>query len=191
MEILAGDGLDVPGAGKVRPAEGHDRSQAVADAQQVRQTALHRLVGPPQTVLLVDDDHLLLQMYEQHLVNDQFEVVTAPSGEACLRLLEERTPAAIVLDLVMPGLDGFSVLRRLSKHPDWRHIPVLVFSTRGAPEDIDTALELGATDYIVKTQSTPRDLVEKVGTLLGRRPGSGDPRRLCIAIDRKAPASSK
>ena len=144
-----------------------------------------------QTVLLVDDDQLLLQMYGQQLANDEFEVVTAPSGEACLRLLEERTPAAIVLDLVMPGLDGFGVLERLSRHPDWRHIPVLVFSTRGAPEDIDTALDLGATDYIVKTQSTPRDLAEKVGHLLGRELGSDDTRRLCVAIDRGKPASSE
>jgi len=142
-----------------------------------------------QTVLLVDDDHLLLQMYGQQLANDEFEVVTAPSGEACLRLLEERTPAAIVLDLMMPGLDGFGVLERLSRHPDWRHIPVLVFSTRGAPEDIDTALDLGATDYIVKTQSTPRDLAEKVCHLLGRQPGTNDARRLCVAIDRGQPTS--
>ncbi len=139
-----------------------------------------------QKILLVDDDPLLLQMYEQRLANDEFEVITAPSGEACLRALEQCTPEAIVLDLVMPGLDGFDVLRRLKQHPGWRDIPVLVFSSRGAPEDIDTALGLGAADYIVKTQSTPSDLVEKVETLLAKRAMDEHSRHFRVEIAHQA-----
>jgi len=137
-----------------------------------------------ERVLLVDDDLLLLQMYEQRLVHGEFEVMTATSGEACLRLLDEWQPETIVLDLAMPGLDGFDVLRRLKGHTSWREIPVLVFSARGAPEDIDTALELGATDYLVKTQSTPSDLVKKIETILGRQTPPEDGRHLRIEAQR-------
>ena len=120
-----------------------------------------------ETILLVDDDYLLRQMYEQYLAGDEYDVVTAADGEACLRALEGCHPKAIVLDLVMPGgIDGFDVLRRLKDNPEWREIPVVVFSSRGAPEDIDTALGLGAADYLVKTQSTPSDVVRKVHAVL-------------------------
>jgi DNA-binding response OmpR family regulator len=144
-----------------------------------------------QRILLVEDDHLLLQMYEQRLAHDEFEVITATSGEACLHLLEQCTPAAIALDLVMPGLDGFSVLRRLKQEPQWREIPVLVFSNRGAPEDIDTALELGAADYLVKTQSTPTDLVEKIETMLARRVPGLQVGHVRLEINRAAAARSE
>ena len=142
------------------------------------------------TILLVEDDQLLLQMYEQRLAHDEFEVITATNGEACLRALEQCTPEAIVLDLVMPGLDGFDVLRRLKQHPGWRDIPVLVFSNRGAPEDIETALDLGATDYIVKTQSTPSDLVEKVQTMLAERAQGNSSRHFRLEINRQALGAS-
>jgi DNA-binding response OmpR family regulator len=137
----------------------------------------------PETILLVDDDHLLLQMYEQRLSSNDFEVITAANGEACLRVLEKATPKAIVLDLVMPGLDGFDVLRRLKEHPTWREIPVLVFSSRGAPEDIDTALDLGAAGYIVKTQSTPSDVVNKVAALLGGQAPSDQSRHFRVEVN--------
>jgi DNA-binding response OmpR family regulator len=138
-----------------------------------------------EKVLLVDDDLLLLQMYEQRLAVNQYEVITATNGETCLRLLEEYTPEVIVLDLVMPGLDGFGVLRRLRERPVWRTIPVLVFSARGAPEDIDTALELGAADYIVKTQSTPSDVVERVETLLAKRPAPAHGSHVRVEVNRR------
>ena len=142
-------------------------------------------------ILLVEDDHLLLQMYQQRLANDEFEVITAANGEACLHALEQCTPQAIALDLVMPGLDGFNVLRRLKQDPNWREIPVLVFSNRGAPEDIETALDLGAADYIVKTQSTPTDLVEKIEGLLARRAPSDEDRHLRLEVNRPATAGSE
>jgi len=144
-----------------------------------------------ERVLLVDDDLLLLQMYEQRLVNNQYEVITATNGEACLRLLEEYTPQVIVLDLGMPGLDGFGVLRRLKERPIWRTIPVLVFSARGAPEDIDTALELGAADYIVKTQSTPSDLVDRVETLLAKQAGPGQGPYVRVEVNRRQAKGSE
>ncbi len=136
-----------------------------------------------ETILLVDDDHLLLQMYEQRLASNDFDVITAANGEACLRALEQATPKAIVLDLVMPGLDGFDVLRRLKEHPTWRDIPVLVFSSRGAPEDIDTALDLGAAGYIVKTQSTPSDVVDKVSALLAGQGSGGQSRHFRVEVN--------
>jgi len=144
-----------------------------------------------ERVLLVEDDQLLLQMYEQYLANDQFEVITAPSGEACLLALEKSTPGVIALDLVMPGIDGFNVLRRLREHPQWRDIPVLVLSNRGAPEDIETALDLGAADYIVKTQSTPSDLVSKIQKIVTKQPTEPDTRRFRVPIDTSAPAASE
>ena len=134
-----------------------------------------------ETILLVDDDQLLRQMYEQYLTGDEYDVVTAADGEACLRALEDCHPQAIVLDLMMPGsLDGFDVLRRLKDNPEWREIPVVVFSSRGAPEDIDTALGLGAADYLVKTQSTPNDVVQKVHDVLHVPPPAESKRHLRV-----------
>lgn len=144
-----------------------------------------------EKILLVDDDHLLLRMYERRLASDQFEVITATNGETCLRTLEQITPQAIVLDLVMPGLDGFTVLRRLKDHPEWQAIPVLVFSNRGAPEDIEAALALGADDYIIKTQSTPSDLVEKVQAVLARREAGPEGRHFRIPLNHLAGAASE
>jgi DNA-binding response OmpR family regulator len=144
-----------------------------------------------ERILLVEDDRLLLQMYEQRLVDGEFEVITATNGEACLHLLEQCTPEAIALDLVMPGLDGFGVLRRLKQDPNWRDIPVLVFSNRGAPEDIDTAIELGAAAYLVKTQSTPTDLVEKIEAMLAQRAPGGDARHVRLEVNRAVAAGSQ
>ncbi len=144
-----------------------------------------------EKILLVDDDHLLLRLYEQRLASDQFDVITATNGEMCLRTLEELTPQAIVLDLVMPGLDGLTVLQRLKDHPDWHAIPVLVFSNRGAPEDIDAALALGADDYLIKTQSTPSDLVEKIQAVLGRHEADGEGRRFRVPLNRLAGTASE
>ena len=100
------------------------------------------------SVLVVDDDEMVRELYEGMLAKEDYEVAFAENGEDALAQIARHTPDAMVLDLSMPKMDGFGVLRSLSetKH----QIKILVVTARHAPEDIEKAISLGASDYLAK-----------------------------------------
>lgn len=118
-----------------------------------------------QQILVVDDERPIVQMVEQRLRRDGFDVISATTGADALAALREHMPAALLLDIGLPDLDGFEVLRRL--RADGLSLPVIILTARGEEIDRIVGLELGADDYVVKPFS-PRELVARVRALLRR-----------------------
>jgi DNA-binding response OmpR family regulator len=115
-------------------------------------------------VLVVDDEPMVREVITSYLERDGWRVDTASDGSAALRLLEGPLPDLVVLDLMLPGVDGLSVLARLRGSAD---VPVIVVTARGEEPDRVLGLELGADDYLVKPFS-PRELVARVRSVLRR-----------------------
>ncbi len=126
------------------------------------------MVMPKESVLVVDDEEDILELVKYNLGREGYKVSTVGSGETALRAARARTPDLIVLDLMLPGVDGLEVCRVLKADPQTRDIPILMMSAKGEEADIVTGLELGADDYVTKPFS-PRVLVARVRALL-RRP---------------------
>lgn len=118
-------------------------------------------------VLVVDDEIYIVHILEFTLTMEGYEVLTAADGEEALRRIQDDSPDLVVLDIMMPKMDGYEVLRRLRADEEFRHLPVILLSAKGRPIDRETGLEIGADDYIVKPFS-PRRLLEKIHDLLDR-----------------------
>jgi DNA-binding response OmpR family regulator len=123
------------------------------------------------TVLLVEDDRFLRRAAEATLRQRGFTVVTASDGEEALRQVAAVAPALVLLDLIMPKLQGFEVLKRLKADPSTRSIPVIVLSNLGQDSDVREAMALGATEYLVKSNLSLHELVTRVEAVLGQ-PGA-------------------
>jgi DNA-binding response OmpR family regulator len=118
-----------------------------------------------QRIFIVDDEQTIVQIVEQRLRRDGFDVHSATSGSAALTALRQHPPAAVLLDIGLPDIDGFEVLRRL--RAEGFNVPVIMLTARGEEVDRVVGLELGADDYVVKPFS-PRELVARIRALLRR-----------------------
>jgi two-component system phosphate regulon response regulator PhoB len=126
----------------------------------------------PQTVLVVDDERDLLDLIAHHLKAAGFQVLTATRGAEGARLAAEKQPDLILLDIMLPDVQGTDVLRGLRREPATATIPVIFLTAKGEEVDRVVGFELGAEDYVVKPFS-PRELTLRVKALL-RRAGAGD-----------------
>lgn len=118
------------------------------------------------TILLAEDEPQTAQLIVFKLKQAGYEVVHVEDGEQALALLEITRPGLVVLDGLMPVMDGFEVLRRLKEDQRTRAIPVIMLTARARDKDVVTGLELGAADYMVKPFS-PSELVARVRKVLG------------------------
>jgi len=116
-------------------------------------------------ILICDDDPLLVDLLDYRLTSRGYDVVIARDGGQALACLQETKPDAIVLDAMMPVADGYEVLRRIREDQALAAIPVIMLTARKQERDIVEALELGASDYIVKP-FIPEELVARLGRLL-------------------------
>lgn len=121
-------------------------------------------------ILLVEDSKAVQQMYRNKLTIEQFQVLTADDGMQAIKLLSQEKPDLVLLDLMMPVMDGFKVLQVIKTDRRLSDIPVLVFSAKGQPEEVEKALNLGAAGFIVKSTTKPNEVVEKIRTVLSQRP---------------------
>lgn len=118
-------------------------------------------------ILIVEDDKFLRELISRKLVREQYEVVDAIDGESCLKIIKEEKPDLVLLDLILPGIDGFGVLTKLKDDPLTASVPVIILSNLGQREDIERGLKLGAADYLVKAHFTPNEIIEKIKQALG------------------------
>jgi DNA-binding response OmpR family regulator len=114
------------------------------------------------TILLAEDDRFLRKAAETMLKRHGFAVTTAGDGEEALRLARAAPPGLLLLDLIMPKLQGFDVLKALKDDPATAAIPVIVLSNLGQDSDVQLAKERGAVDYIIKSNIALEALVERV-----------------------------
>lgn len=124
--------------------------------------------GGPATVLIADDDADILELVAFRLERAGYEVLTAGDGEEALSLARERRPALAVLDVMMPKLTGYDVVRAMRDEDGTRDIPVILLTARVQDADVSRGFEAGADDYVRKPFS-PQELRARVEAVLGRR----------------------
>lgn len=120
------------------------------------------MTKPNKKVLVVEDDSLLLDLYRLKLTEDGYEVFIASNGEDGFKSALANQPQLILLDILMPKVDGYTALKNLKSNQKTKKIPVVIFSNLSQKEEIEKGLKLGADDYVVKTSLTPSQLADKV-----------------------------
>lgn len=113
-------------------------------------------------VVIIEDDQFLRELASEKLDHEGFLVHSAVDGPEGLRLISQESPDIVLLDIILPGIDGFEVLKRIKSNDTIKHIPVIMLSNLGQQTDIDHAMRLGAKDYIVKAHHTLDEIIEKI-----------------------------
>ncbi|MDO9532651.1 MAG: response regulator transcription factor [Deltaproteobacteria bacterium] len=121
-----------------------------------------------ETILVVEDEEDIRELLKYNLEKEGYQVLGAATGEEGLRAVRDRRPDLILLDLMLPGLDGLEVCRRIRGEAQTQPLPIIMLTAKGEEADIVTGLELGADDYIVKPFS-PRVLLARLRAALRRR----------------------
>ena len=117
-------------------------------------------------ILIVEDDPFLSSLASEHLTKEGYEVSVALGGAAALEHLKKDIPDLMLLDIIMPEVGGFEVLKIVKADPKYKDIIVIVFSNLGQKQEIEEGKRLGATDFLVKSNFTLKEVVEKIKTLL-------------------------
>jgi two-component system alkaline phosphatase synthesis response regulator PhoP len=119
-----------------------------------------------QKILIIEDEKTLLEAIAKKLQVENYQTYTAMDGEEGLVKVKENKPDLILLDILMPKVDGFEVLESLNKDPDLAKIPVIIISNSGQPVEIERAMSLGVKDYLIKAEFDPEEVVAKVRNVL-------------------------
>ena len=117
-------------------------------------------------VLVVEDDQFLANAYKLKLTKSEYEVRVATDEDALSQMAED-VPDIVLLDLIMPNMDGFATLDAMKKDEKLKSIPVVIASNLGQKEDIDRAKSLGAVDFIIKSNVSIEEIVQKVKSIVG------------------------
>jgi len=126
-------------------------------------------------ILVVDDEIYIVHILDFSLGMEGYEVVTALDGEEALRKVQEAKPDLIVLDIMMPKMDGYETCKALKSDAATKDIPVILLSAKGRNVDMQTGYDVGADDYITKPFS-PRKLVDRINAMLGQTDTSNLPK---------------
>lgn len=129
---------------------------------------------PNENILVVDDEEDILELVKYNLSKEGYEIKCATSGEKALELAKSGKPDLMVLDLMLPGIDGLEVARRLKESRKTRDIPIIMLTAKGEEADIVAGLELGADDYVTKPFS-PRVLIARIRAVVRRRGKETEP----------------
>lgn len=117
-------------------------------------------------VLIVEDDQLIQRMYQKIFTFEKYEVVVAVDGEEGLEKARTEKPTIILLDVMMPKLNGIQVLEKLKQDPETKHIPVIMLSNLAGENDVETALSKGAVKYIIKSEYDPKQIADMVTEII-------------------------
>lgn len=119
-----------------------------------------------KVLLIVEDDALLSRALSDAFSNENFEIVTVANGSDVQDAAEERSPSVILLDLILPGLDGFAVLKQLKSETKTASIPVVVVSNLGSVADVKSVKSLGAAEYFIKANTEIKEIIAFVNKLV-------------------------
>lgn len=117
-------------------------------------------------VFIVEDDPLMLRMYQKIFTFEKYEVATAVDGEDALIKIPYANPTIIMLDVMMPKMNGLQVLERLKADPATKNIPVIMLTNLAGQQDAETALSKGAVKYIVKSEHEPKEVADMVKEII-------------------------
>jgi DNA-binding response OmpR family regulator len=117
-------------------------------------------------ILLVEDDPMIVEMYRLRLEEEHYQVFTTDKGSEALEIARREKPAIILLDVILPEVDGFNILQSIKSDTDISQIPVLLLTNLGQESDREKGQQLGAADYFIKAQHTPVDIIRKIKELI-------------------------
>ena len=120
-----------------------------------------------KSILLVEDDPFLIDIYSTKLKESGFSVEVASDGESALRKVKEKEPDLVILDIVLPQLDGWEILRQIKSDPKLKNIKIIILSNLGQKEEVERGVELGAVKYLIKAHYTPSQVVEEIKKIYG------------------------
>jgi len=129
--------------------------------------------APKHKILVVDDDVTLLEMYKERLELSGFDVKTATNGEEGIKLVGDFKPDLILLDIMMPRVNGFDVMESLKKNPDTADIPVLMLTALVQESSKQRAQETGAAGYIIKSETMPGEVIKKIEETIAHHQSHG------------------
>jgi len=118
-------------------------------------------------VLLVEDDTFLANIYKTKFEMEGYKISVSSNGEIGLKDVKSKKPDIILLDILLPKMDGFAVLEKLKKDAEIKDIPVILLTNLGQKDDVEKGLEMGAVDYLIKAHFKPSEVVDKVKKVLG------------------------
>lgn len=113
-------------------------------------------------ILIVEDEIVLLNLLERKLDKEGYTITTAQNGEEGLKKTKEQKPDLVLLDIIMPKMDGIEFLKRKKEEKEIKDIPVIIISNSGQPAELNKAQKLGANDWLVKTEFNPQEVINKV-----------------------------
>lgn len=119
-----------------------------------------------QVIMIVEDDSFVMDIYQTKLAQEGFEVISAANGAEAMKKLESAKPDLMLLDIIMPYMDGLEVLKKIKENPELKSIPIILLTNLSQKEEIDKGLGLGANDYLIKSHFTPSEVLEKVKNYL-------------------------
>lgn len=117
-------------------------------------------------ILLIEDDPFLIDIYTTKLKETEFLVEVVNDGEKVLNKIKEKKPDLIVLDIVLPHIDGWELLKQIKSNPEFKNIEIIIISNLGQKEEVEKGIELGATKYLIKAHYTPTQVVEEIKKVL-------------------------
>jgi len=119
-----------------------------------------------KNILIVEDDKFLRELIAQKLTKEGYDASEAFDGEEGIKKIKEEKPDLVLLDLILPGIDGFEVLSKMKEDSALSSIPVIILSNLGQKEDVEKGLKLGAVDYLIKAHFTPGEIIDKIKAVL-------------------------
>ena len=119
-----------------------------------------------KSILLVEDDPFLIDIYSQKFKNGGFNIRVAENATKVFQFLEEEVPNVILLDIVLPQMDGWAILKKIRLNKAWDSCFIIVFSNLSQKEEVEKGLALGANKYLIKSQHTPLEVVKEVEKIL-------------------------
>jgi len=118
-------------------------------------------------ILIIEDEEILLNLLKNKLSEIGYEVSIAKDGVTGLKAIKEIVPDLILLDLIMPEMGGFELLEKRQEDESIKGIPIIIISNSGQPVELDKAKRLGVSDWLIKTEFDPREVIEKVVAQIG------------------------
>lgn len=117
-------------------------------------------------ILIIEDDAFMGGLLQRKFAQENYGIFNATNAESALEIIRKEKIDLILLDIILPGTDGITFLSNIKKTPEYKNIPVIITSNLGQPEEIEKGLKEGAIDYVVKANTAPAEIVEKVKSVL-------------------------
>ena len=120
------------------------------------------MIKTTKRILLIEDEEIIIDLLEKKLAREGYEVLVARDGVEGLDRMKKQIPDLVLLDIVMPRMGGFEVMEEMNTTDYLQKVPVIIISNSGQPVELDRAKELGAKDWLVKTEFDPQEVIDKV-----------------------------